>query len=243
MGKPLLSLIVSESSPYSTVYSVARRPHPSPPAVSPNVGFQEILVDFDKLHSGDSTELAKLSSIPPASAVYITMGTTRAAAGSMAAFEKIDRGYVLSSAKALFHSASPATLIYCSSGSSSSSSLFPYLKSKGLTEEGLAAIYPNTIIMRPGFLQNAQRPETRIMERLAEPLMGLLAKVSDSIQAPVDDVAKAMVKAAQIGPEVLKSKGLGQAPAKSFKLEEARQAADRGVVIVGNPELLKLAKE
>ncbi|CBQ70410.1 conserved hypothetical protein [Sporisorium reilianum SRZ2] len=241
VGKPLLSLLVSESSPYSTVYSFARRPHPSPPTVSPNVEFHEILVDFDKIHNGDATETAKLSSIPPASAVYITMGTTRAAAGSMAAFEKIDRGYVLSSARALFHATSPATLIYCSSGSSSSSSFFPYLKSKGLTEEGLASIFPHTILMRPGFLKNAQRPESRIMERLAEPIVGLLGKVSDNIEAPVSDVAKAMVKAALLGPQKLKSDGLGEAPAKSFKLEEGRSGD--GVAVVGNPAVLKLAKE
>lgn len=241
VGKPLLSLLVSDSSPYSTVYSFARRPHPSPPAASPNVEFKEIIVDFEKIHNGDATETAKLSSIPPASAVYITMGTTRAAAGSMAAFEKIDRGYVLSSARALFHATSPATLVYCSSGSSSSSSLFPYLKSKGLTEEGLANIYPNTILMRPGFLKDAQRPESRIMERLFEPIMGLLGKVSDSIEAPVTDVAKAMLRAAQLGPQALKSQHLGESPAKTFKLEEGRSSD--GVVVVSNPAVLKLAKE
>lgn len=237
----MLSLLVSETSPYSVVYSFARRPHPSPPTVSPNVEFKEILVDFEKIHDGDATETAKLSSIPPASAVYITMGTTRAAAGTMAAFEKIDRGYVLSSARALFHAASPATLVYCSSGSSSSSSLFPYLKSKGLTEEGLANIYPQTVLMRPGFLKNVQRPESRIMERIAEPIVDLLGKVSDNIQAPVTDVAKAMVKAAQLGPQTLKSQQLGEEPAKTFKLEEGRSSD--GVAIMNNPAILKLAKE
>ena len=119
MGKPLLALLVSEASPYSRVYSFARRAHPSPPAVSSNVEFKEVLVDFEKLHDGDAAEQAKLSAVS-ADAIFITMGTTRAAAGSMAAFERIDRGYVLSAAKALLSNPdnTKRTLLYCSSGSS-----------------------------------------------------------------------------------------------------------------------------
>ena len=177
MGKPLLALLVSEASPYSRVYSFARRAHPSPPAVSSNVEFKEVLVDFEKLHDGDAAEQAKLSAVS-ADAIFITMGTTRAAAGSMAAFERIDRGYVLSAAKALLSNPdnTKRTLLYCSSGSSSSSSLFPYLKSKGLTEEGLAKLCPHTIILRPGFLQHAQRQQTRLLERMFEPAMALAAR-------------------------------------------------------------------
>lgn len=241
VGKALLSLLVSDNSPYSTVYSFARRPHPSPPAVSPNVTFSEILVDFEKLNSGDTSESSKLTSIPPASSIFITMGTTRAAAGSMAAFEKIDREYVLSSASALRKPDANQTLLYCSSSGSSSSSVFPYLKSKGLTEQGLANLYPTTVIMKPGYLANAQRAGTRIMEKVAEPFVGLMAKFSDSVQADVREVAKAMVKAAQMGPEELKSRGLGVGPGEAFKVDEGK--SKERVVVVGNPSVLKLAKE
>lgn len=241
VGKQLVHLLVSDWSPYSAVYSFARRPHPSPPAVSPNVTFQEILVDFDALHSGSTTESSKLSSIPPASAVFVTMGTTRAAAGSMQAFEKIDRGYVISAARALRKPDLSQTIIYCSSSGGSSSSMFPYLKSKGLTEEALADLYPEAIIMKPGYLANAQREETRIVERLSAPVFDLLAKVSDSIRAPVDQVAKAMVQAAQLGVDELRAKAFGTDPGESFNLENGK-TRDR-VAVVGNASILKLAKQ
>lgn len=164
------------------------------------------------------------------------MGTTRAAAGSIKAFELIDREYVLSSARALTQPAANATLVYCSSGGASSSSLLPYLKSKGLTEEGLAQLYPKTVIMRPGYLANAERPGTRILEKLSEPIVALMAKFSSSVQAPVSHVARAMVRAAQLGPDGLKEKGAGQVPGSGFR-------GGDGVAVVGNADVLKLAKE
>ena len=241
VGKPLLSLLVSESSPYAKVYSFARRAHPSPPPVAANVQFKEVLVDFEKLYNGDQAEATKLSSVSP-DAVFITMGTTRAQAGSMAAFEKIDRGYVTAAARALLHPTKPATLVYCSSGMGpSSSSWFPYLKSKGLTEEALAALYPKCIIMRPGFLLNAERSQSRLMENLASPAFTLAAKLSDSPAAPVTDVAKAILSAAQLGPTELKAKRLAQQPDKNFKLEQGK--AIEGIAVVANPAIMRLARD
>lgn len=207
--------------------------------------YEEILVDFEKLYNQDEAEKQKFASISSqedVNAVYVTMGTTRAAAGSMEAFERIDRGYVLSSAQALFNPTKrdSTTLIYCSSGSSNSSSWFPYLKSKGLTEEGLANIYPKTIIMRPGFLQNAQRPQTRLLESLFEPVMSLASKFSNSAAAPVEHVAKAMIEAAKLGPNFLKQKNLGQEPGKGFNLNQ--NASEHNIAIVQNPAVLKLAR-
>ncbi|KAJ9477721.1 Protein FMP52, mitochondrial [Pseudozyma hubeiensis] len=241
VGKHLLSLLVGTESPYSTVLSFARRPHPSPPPVSPHVTFSEILVDFDAIHSGSSTELSKLTTAPTANSVFITMGTTRAAAGSMSAFELIDREYVLSTARALHKPSSNQTVLYCSSSGSSSSSPFPYLKSKGLTEQGLASTFPHAIIFKPGYLANAERPGTRILEKLSAPLFGLLAIASDSAQADVKYVAKAMVRAAQMGTEELKNRGLGVTPGEGFKLEQGK--GRDGVAVVGNASVLKLAKE
>ncbi|EST06383.1 NAD(P)-binding domain protein [Kalmanozyma brasiliensis GHG001] len=231
VGKHLLSELLSSSSPYKTVYSFARRAHPSPPPTS--IQFREVLVDFDKVYNGDSTETAKLSSIDAASAVYITMGTTRAAAGGMEAFERIDRGYVLAAAKALAGKAE--SVVYCSSGGSSSSSLFPYLKSKGLTEEGLAQLYGKTVIMRPGYLANAERPGTRILEKTFEPIMGLMSKFSTSVQADVRDVAKAMLKAGMEGPTALKERGLAS--------DAGAKYGDGQAVVLGNAAIVKIAKE
>lgn len=55
------------------------------------------------------------------------------------------------------------------SNSASSSSLFPYLKSKGLTEEGIAAAgYDDLIVFRPALLAvPGGRGEARFMESIA----------------------------------------------------------------------------
>lgn len=239
VGKPLLSQLLSDKSSYKTVYSIARRAHPSPPPVASGVELKEVIVDFEKLYNNDASETSKLSALPSADAVYITLGTTKAAAGGMANFEKIDRGYVLSAAEALKASSSKATMVYVSSAGSSSSSFIPYSKSKGLTEEGLAKLYERCIIIRPGFLMNANREEKKPGEGIAAPVVGLLAKVSDSVGAPVDSVAKAMLKAAHLGVDRLKEEKLAVSPGSGFKIDGNKQ----GVAIVENPNVLKLARQ
>lgn len=238
VGTPLLGQLVSDSSPYTRVVSFARREHPAPPSSS-KVKFEEVVVDFEKLFQKDASEQAKFAGVK-ADAVFITMGTTRAAAGSGAAFEKIDRGYVLAAAKALHDPKHPATMVYCSSGQASSASRFPYLKSKGLTEEGLASMYAKTIIMRPGFLQNAQRKESRVFEKLSQPFFNLGAKISDSLQADVKDVAAAMIKAAQLGPEKLNDQVLATPLPNNFRLEP--EAAGHQIAIVLNNHILQLTR-
>jgi oxidoreductase len=200
------------------------------------------MIDFAALYEGNRAEQDKFDSLSHSfDSIYIAMGTTRAAAGSTQAFEKIDRGYVLTAAKALSKQGSGATLVYCSSRSSSSSSWVPYLKSKGLTEEGLAGLYSNTVIMRPGFLKNAGRPESRIFELFLEPLLGAVSALTDSWQASVSDVAKAMVAAAQKGPETLKAQRTGEVPGNSFRLQSG--ASRKGLAIVQNPGVLALARD
>lgn len=118
------------------------------------------------------------------------MGTTRAQAGSASNFVMIDREYVLAAAKAalLETQSSSQRLVYCSSAGANSASMLPYLKSKGLTEEGLgewgfqkckferkADMYPNEtvklgysdcILFRPAFLSGAQRSRTKVVEKI-----------------------------------------------------------------------------
>ncbi len=62
----------------------------STPTVLSHVQYHEVLVDFEKNYNNDDTETAKLSSSLPSApkAVFITMGTTRAAAGGMADLRK-----------------------------------------------------------------------------------------------------------------------------------------------------------
>ncbi|KAK4050112.1 C-24(28) sterol reductase [Microbotryomycetes sp. JL201] len=168
-------------------------------------------LDFDKLLQGDTTEADKLKSVK-ADSVVIALGTTRAAAGSFEKFFLIDREYVLGAAKCARVQGKKQSVVYCSSGSASSSSPFPYIKSKGLTEEGLAAIgYDETIIFRPGMLVvPGGRAEHRLMESLAAKVTGVLARFTDSIEIKTPVLGQAMIKAAIEGVSGLSSAGLGK---------------------------------
>lgn len=239
VGKPLLATLLNDSS-YTSVYSFVRRQTDPPASIAPGKQFNEVQLDFEKLLSGDDAEKSKLSSVD-ADAIFITLGTTRAQAGSAAAFEKIDRDYVVSAARAAKPTGKAATVVYCSSKMASSGASFLYPKSKGLTEEALAGIFEKTIIMRPGYLGNAQRPQTRILEKMSAPMFSLLATVSSGMVAPVQSVAKVMVKAAELGPAHLREQKLASALSKTFNLPDA--AKSHTVAIIENAEILTMARE
>ncbi|TFK48449.1 hypothetical protein OE88DRAFT_1634565, partial [Heliocybe sulcata] len=138
--------------------------------------------------------------------VYITMGTTRALAGSAAAFEKIDREYVVNAARAA-KTDDPThrqRVVYLSSGGANPTSPFLYTKSKGLTELALASLgYDDTIIFRPGVLQGAERGDSRPLEHVVGAVFSILSKVSSSLAAHVSVVAKAMRIAGELGSSAI----------------------------------------
>ncbi|TDL26625.1 hypothetical protein BD410DRAFT_783713 [Rickenella mellea] len=138
--------------------------------------------------------------------VFVTLGTTRKAAGSAEAFEKIDREYVINSARAA-KSNDPShsqRIVYCSSGGANASSSMLYMRSKGLTENGLAALgYADTIVFRPGYLKNAERGGSRLAETVLAPVMNALSLVSSSLQIDVEVLAKGMRLAGQLGSSAL----------------------------------------
>ena len=122
----------------------------------------------------------------------------------MPQFIKIDHDYVLAAAEAARVESKVQKLVYCSvrsspplhymslsyvlqSGGASSSSYMPYLKSKGLTEEGLVSLgYSDTVIFRPGMLVvPGGRGEGRLAESiLAFALSTLLAYRAADLFAP-----------------------------------------------------------
>lgn len=138
-GKPLLTELLG-SSHYDRVHAFVRRPFKADSPHKENDKLIEHAIDFDKLT--DSQEGAQALRDVQAEAVYITLGTTRAQAGSAQAFERIDREYVLAAAKAALSDRQKSSqlgqrVVYCSSISASSNSRLLYAHSKGLTEEGL----------------------------------------------------------------------------------------------------------
>jgi len=203
VGRHLLSELLA-SSEYSQVTEVGRRvtAFQEGQSIPGKDKLVQKVVNFDKI---DQEGLSEANY----DAVYITLGTTRAAAGSAVNFEKIDREYVINAAKAAKSqdASRQQRLLYLSSAGSSPSSPFLYPKSKGLTEHGLAALkYSDTIIFRPGLLTQREDP------RFAEKAFGLFTRVAsvfgNDYQIPIQHVAKAMTRAGEVGTSGLPSDAL-----------------------------------
>ncbi|KAJ7507064.1 hypothetical protein B0H11DRAFT_2169653 [Mycena galericulata] len=167
--------------------------------------------------------------------VFITLGTTAKAAGSSAAFERIDREYVINAAEAAKSaSGHPQRLIYVSTGGANSKSMFLYPRSKGLTEEGLARLgYADTIVFRPGLLAGTDRPDFRLAEKIAAGVTGVLSHLSSSVEIKVATLAQSLVLAGRLG-----SAGL---PPAAGAAQEGSDSAR--FTVVGNAGALALAKQ
>ncbi|KAI0792864.1 hypothetical protein C8Q75DRAFT_731445 [Abortiporus biennis] len=137
--------------------------------------------------------------------VFITLGTTRKAAGSAANFEKIDREYVVNAAKLakLDDPAHPQRIVYLSSVGANAQSYLLYPRSKGLTENELSKLgYKDTIIFRPAMLTERNN-DHRLGESIVSGILGLSSFLSDKYSAPVSYVAKAMRIAGEVGSDKL----------------------------------------
>ena len=123
------------------------------------------------------------------------MGTTKAQAGSAENFSKIDKGYVLDSAK-LIKEQNPDKEIhylYCSVKSSNPRSPFLYLRSKGETEDGLKEIgFKRLSIFRPGNLRVSEpRDQRRTFEEISLKFASVLELVMPKkITVHVDAVGR-----------------------------------------------------
>lgn len=139
--------------------------------------------------------------------VFVTLGTTRANAGSAEMFEKIDREYVVNACKAA-KTDDPEhqqRVVYLSSGGANPSSYFLYQRSKGLTELGIARLgYADTIVFRPGFLKGAQRANKRLPETIAGYVTGFASHFTSSVEIHVPVLAKAIMKAGILGSSGLR---------------------------------------
>jgi uncharacterized protein YbjT (DUF2867 family) len=133
--------------------------------------------------------------------LFICLGTTMKKAGSKEAFYEIDHNLVFNIAKT-GSLQNMDQLILVSSVGADSRSLIYYLKVKGELENDVRRLpYWGVHIMRPSVLLGA-REEKRPAEKLVGKLSKGLQYFSGSIigdLAPIeaDDVAKAMVQAAQ----------------------------------------------
>jgi len=133
---------------------------------------------------------------------YCCLGTTRAAAGSAAAFRAVDHDLVLRFA-AFARAAGARTLVTVSSVGADAGSRNFYLRTKGEAEQALEQQgWPSLNLIQPGLLLGS-RPSMRLLEfagglgmRLANPLLrGRYARFR-AIDAA--EVAAAMLAAARV---------------------------------------------
>lgn len=226
-GRHLLQSLLA--SPHFThVGEYGRRVTPADEITTGKDKLEQKTIDFDKLQ--DSGLNQKKWDV-----VFITLGTTKALAGSAEAFEKIDREYVISAAKEAKNSDSsvPQRLVYLSSGGANSKSPFLYPKSKGLTEEGLASLgYTDTIVFRPGFLAGTERKNPRLAESVFGKLTGVLSYVTSAVEINVSTLGRAILEAGRLGSEGL--------PSSIGATQEG--TGDSKFTIINNAGSLKLAK-
>jgi uncharacterized protein YbjT (DUF2867 family) len=188
VGGALLQLLGGDPA-YHRVTSLVRREVPAPSGVGLRV------VNFERL---DEVVL------PEVDDAFCCLGTTRRAAGSAAAFRRVDLDYVVAFARLAKRAGAVRFLLVSSLGASSSSRLL-YPRTKGEGEAAVSAIgFTTVVIVRPSFLVGArahERPGEAValrVGRLFQPLLiGPLRKY-----APVDAtaVARTLVRAAATAP-------------------------------------------
>ncbi len=133
--------------------------------------------------------------------LFICLGTTMKKAGSRKAFYEVDHDLIFNIAKT-GSLQSMNQLIFVSTIGADSRSLIYYLKVKGELENNVRRLpYWGVHIMRPSVLlgnRDDQRPAEKIAGQLGKVLHRLPGSiVADLAPIDADDVAKAMVQAAQ----------------------------------------------
>ena len=168
-----------------------------------------------RLHAVD---FAALPALPHVDHVYITLGTTIAAAGSQDAFRALDHGAVLATARAAREAGATRCGVVTAMGANPRSGIF-YNRVKGEVERDLKALgFETLVIARPSLLmgeRQALNQAARRGESLAIRVFRWLDPVlPESYRArPASDVAHALVRAVQSlppGVHVLSGKALGR---------------------------------
>ncbi|KIM44450.1 hypothetical protein M413DRAFT_442432 [Hebeloma cylindrosporum] len=225
-GRHLLqNLLISPH--FTRVGEYGRRLTPAEHIVNGKDKLEQKVIDFEKLQESGLKQ-------GHWDVVFITLGTTKATAGSAEAFEKIDREYVINAAQEAKNpdQTSSQRLVYLSSGGANSQSPFLYPRSKGLTEEGLARLgYADTIVFRPGFLAGTNREEARTAETILGKVTSLLSHVTSSVEIDISALGKAICLAGKLGSEGLPS-----------GVNATQGGKDAKFTVINNAGALKLAE-
>jgi uncharacterized protein YbjT (DUF2867 family) len=161
------------------------------------------LAAHDKLDN-PQVDFAKL---PPDAAwwavdgVICTLGTTRAKAGSDAAFRAVDHDYPLAVARLAHKHGATRYALNSSLGADVGSRLL-YPRTKGEVEEALKRVgFASLTIVRPGLI-GGDRDEFRAGERIASAVLGALGPLLPRRYriSPAGRIADALIAAVLTGP-------------------------------------------
>ena len=137
IGRSLLSLLL-DSPRYRRVHVLLRRPVPDLPA---HPKLTTAVVDFDRLPA-----------LPPVDDVFIALGTTIKAAGSQAAFRRVDFDAVLNTARAGRTAGAKRLLVVSALGADAASGVF-YNRVKGEMQQAVVELgYDSVVIAQPSLL-------------------------------------------------------------------------------------------
>ncbi|CAG8951228.1 hypothetical protein HYFRA_00007975 [Hymenoscyphus fraxineus] len=171
VGSHILTTLLIHPS-ISSVSSFSRR---DPPTKDPKL---QPLVSSDT--STWPTTLSTLTPIP--SILFSALGTTKAAAGSIAAQRAIDYTLNLSLAQSA-KTAGVKVYVLISSGGANAQSMFAYPKMKGELEDAVKALgFEHVVILRPGLIvgeREESRPAEWVFRKIAGVMGGVRAGLKD----------------------------------------------------------------
>jgi uncharacterized protein YbjT (DUF2867 family) len=128
------------------------------------------------------------------------LGTTRAKAGTAAAYRAIDYDYALAIAAQLRKSGTKAFALVTSMGADARS-WFTYTRTKGELEDAIGRLgFPSLTIVRPGYI-DGDRSEHRPVERVLGPLFRVAAPILPAFarSSPASTIASLLIEATFAG--------------------------------------------
>jgi uncharacterized protein YbjT (DUF2867 family) len=163
VGSACVDLLLADAS-YERLRVLTRRPYPLSHAK-----LEAHVVDFDRL--GERPELFRAHDI------FCCLGTTIRAAGSQAAFRRVDLDYVVTAARTAVEAGAQQLLVVSALGADPGSRIF-YNRVKGEMERAVRALPFRAVwVLRPSLLLGERaepRPGERIAEAVSRPLRPLL---------------------------------------------------------------------
>ncbi|WAC40631.1 oxidoreductase [Pedobacter sp. SL55] len=194
IGSYLLSNLL-QSDTYSEVTIVVRKPlniqHPK---------LKMVIADY---HS-----LAQNAAYLAADDVFISLGTTKKKTPDQKEYYQIDHDYPVLAAQLTKANGASAVMLLSAVGANAKSNIF-YTKTKGEAERDVIAVgFEHTHIFRPSIIMG-NRAESRPLEKIFIKIFSvanllLVGKLNKYKGITAENIAKAMIKAAQIPTEKVK---------------------------------------